>query len=34
VPAEDPHRDIRVEQASGVRLRTTGGKVIVDHVTG
>ncbi|SDI61748.1 DUF4097 family beta strand repeat-containing protein [Nonomuraea jiangxiensis] len=26
--------DIRVGQATGVRLRTAGGKVIVDHVTG
>ena len=26
--------DIRVERASGARLKTTGGKVIVDHVTG
>jgi DUF4097 and DUF4098 domain-containing protein YvlB len=29
-----PTGDIRVEQAAGVHLRTTGGKVIVDHVTG
>jgi hypothetical protein len=35
VPPEDPHwGPPRVEEASGVRLRTTGGKVIVDHVTG
>ncbi|GAB3399125.1 DUF4097 family beta strand repeat-containing protein [Flindersiella endophytica] len=26
--------DIRVEQASGVRLKTSGGRVTVDHVTG
>lgn len=26
--------DIRVEQAGGVRLKTTGGQVSVDHVTG
>lgn len=26
--------DIRVSQAAGVRLKTTGGTVIVDHVTG
>ncbi|MER5887929.1 DUF4097 family beta strand repeat-containing protein [Streptomyces sp. NPDC001941] len=26
--------DIRVQQASGVRLRTSGGRVVVHHVTG
>ncbi|NKQ54732.1 DUF4097 domain-containing protein [Amycolatopsis sp. K13G38] len=26
--------DVRIEQAADVRLKTTGGKVLVDHVTG
>ncbi|MGZ4666386.1 MAG: DUF4097 family beta strand repeat-containing protein [Frankiaceae bacterium] len=34
VQGRTPTGDIRVEQATGAQLKTTGGKVIVDHVTG